>query len=580
MKARKNSKDRAAEEQAKRLEQEVDKGREALEKSDFERAETIFRSIEKESPVLSALWLSRVYEKTGREEEALTLLGNLKDIKDERTKGVIFIAQINLYLQMNQPEKMIQLLEERFPGKTRTIPNSLLAICHLQGDQDEEAESCALKAIQAGEPNAHQLLGDIYFAMQKWQGSYEQYMIAYSEDRSMAYKVASALLALDRNSEAIPFLQESLRQGEYNAAGRLASAYLLTKQYRKAIAVADTAVKCGYDDVEYVEGLAYKALGDDETARLHFQNCISNHFYPEGVFISLAQCLLNLDRREEAAKVLFDAVKKGENGVWLMQGIVYERRGMPAQAVRCLRKSMEVEPDKALMASYELGMIYYGRHEFKKAAQFFQDAWSGGYIPGGIALGDCSYFQDKFKQASVWYQKVLDTGYVPAMYPLAHAYRQMKQYDKARDLLLQCLEKGDKRAHLGLALVAEATGEIDEAEEQFEISIEKKLEGANGLYGRFLLERGDFFSAVTYLEKAWEDDKCMEALPYLVRAYFKAEKPLHDIEQVNKYLQLCDEHGIPLKNLLANEVDDAEVCKKNVDDSSLKYYRSLHQYDN
>ena len=563
----------------KRISGMIDKGREALEKGDFANAEKIFRDVESESPILGALWLIRLFASMKREQEALDLLARYKDEKDEKLAVIMFVEEVNLYLQLNQPERAIKRIRERFADREVNIPNTLLATLYLKLRQNEKAEYYALKAVDANEPNARMTLGDIYFALDKYQGAYEQFMQSYPEEHRLAYKVASSLMMLGRPAEAIPFFQEALRQGEYIAAVRLASSYVVLGQFKRAADMAETAIVCGFTQADFVAAKAYKELGDYEKALKHYEKSCDNDMITDGMFTEIAECYIKLEKYYEANMVLDKAVKNKEKGVWHLRGLIYRKLGSDAQALRSFRKSLEVEPELALLASYEIGKIYYQRHELKKAQQYFQDSWSGGYPEGGVSLGDCAYFQEKFERAAVWYQNALDKGCEEAMYPLAHALRQLNQLDKARELFQQCIEKNDDRAHIGLALVAAARGEYEEADEEFGISVEKGLHGVNACYGRFLLERGDFFGAVTYLEKAWLNDHLMWFLPYLVRALFKAGKPLHNMTKINKYVNACKDHGIPIDGLLEDGDDDMEKCIKNVNESNLKHYRDLKNYD-
>ncbi len=572
MKETKKAKDR-------RISQMIDKGREAMEKQDFANAEKTFRDVESESPILGALWLVRLFAVTKREQEALALLDKYKDEKDDKIAVIMFVEEVNLYLQLDQPDKGIKRIRERFADKDVNIPNTLLATWYLKLNQSEKAEYYALKAVEENEPNARMTLGDIYFAQDKYQGAYEQFMQFYPEEHRLAYKVASSLMMLGRPAEAIPFFQEALRQGEYIASVRLASSYLVLGQFKRAADMAETAILCGYPHAEFVAAKASKELGDYEKALKHFEKSYDNDMVSNDMFTEIAECYIKLEKYQEANMVLDKAVKNKEKGVWHLRGLIYRKLGSDAQALRSFRKSLEVEPELALLASHEIGKIYYQRHELKKAAQYFQDSWSGGYLEGGVSLGDCAYFQEKYEQAAAWYQKALDKGCEEAMYPLAQALRQLNQLDKARELFQHCIEKNDERAHIGLALVAAARGEYEEADEEFGISVEKGLYGVNACYGRFLLERGDFFGAVTYLEKAWLKDQFSWVLPYLVRAIFKAEKPLHNMTKINKYVKACKDHGIPIDGLLEDGDDDVEMCAKNVNDSNHKYYRNLKNYD-
>ena len=81
------------------------------------------------------------------------------------------------------------------------------------------------------------------------------------------------------------------------------------------------------------------------------------------------------------------------------------------------------------------------------------------------------------------------------------------------------------------------------------------------------------------MEKAWLKDQFVWVLPYLVRALFKAEKPLHNIVKIDKYLKACKDHGIPIDGLLEDGEDDMEKCIKNVNGSNIKHYRNLMNYD-
>ena len=566
-------------EKDKRISQMISNGCDEMEKENFDIAEKIFTEVEKESPVLGTLWLSRVFARTDRKEQALEILRKYENDDDDKVKCIMFVEELNLLLAMNQPDKALALFKERYPGNSDKVSNSILAVCHLNFDDAEKAEFYALRAVDEKEPNARQLLGDIYAFQENWQGAYEQFMQGYPEDRKLSYRVASALMKLDRNAEALPFLQESLRQGQYEAAPRLASLYLMARQYKRAIDIAEAGVKYGFKQSEYILAHAYKGIGEYEKALVYFKKSIDAKIVSDSMYTNIAQCYIELKQYDNAILVLDMAMKHKEENVWFMRGMVYMKHANDAQAMRCFRKSMEVEPDNALMASCQLGRVFFNRKDFKKAMPYFQDAWSGGLLDGAVALGDCAYFQEKYEQAASWYQKAYEHGAESAMYPLAHAYRHMKEYDKARDLFLQCVEKGDDRAHIGLALVAAASGELEEADAEFGISVEKGLQDVNTCYGRFLLERGDYFTASVYLEKGWEEDRFMWALPYLVRALFKLGKPLHSLKKIKKYIQVCIDHGILLDGLFDNTGNDGQLCEKSLKNSRLNHYRNLENYD-
>ena len=88
----------------------------------------------------------------------------------------------------------------------------------------------------------------------------------------------------------------------------------------------------------------------------------------------------------------------------------------------------------------------------KKASEQNDKTWSG-YASARIALvymnGEAGVPQD-YKEANKWFEKAIEQGYYPAIYELALNYYEgigvEKNLEKAKVLLKQAVEKGDKRA--------------------------------------------------------------------------------------------------------------------------------------
>ncbi|MBP5638556.1 MAG: tetratricopeptide repeat protein [Victivallales bacterium] len=541
----------------------IETGNDALFAFDFDKAEKIFTKVRKEDQTIGDLWLSRVYAGMGKMDMAFSSLQKVMKSDDENARQVAVVELGSLYIGMNKPEQALKILEDVKENAVDDV-RQMIALCYMMLGKSDEAEHIALKSIAMKEDGGWALLGEIYAYQDKWKEAYDQFLRAYSEDRKQAFNVSKALLHLERYSEAIPYLKEALRQGKCQIVSRnLAFAFLKNEQFKNALNMALYAKSIGAEDTEVILAHIYQELGDLKKALEYYNMLLKKEVRPNNIYTLIGQCYLGMGMLDEALASLKKAVKNHERGVWYNYGFVHKTKGRTALAIRYFKKSIEIDKDSALLASYELGMLYRKIGEKETALQYFQDAWSGGYLPGGVALGDCSFSDGDYKQASKWYQKALDNGYSDALYPLAHAHRLMENYNKARTMFQQCIDGGDRRGTLGLALVAEEEGDMDGAEVFYESGVEQDLIGVNSSYGRFKLRRGDYFTAAIYLEKAWTVDGDTSVLPDLVKVYFKADPPVYNRKKIHKYMQLCKKHQIPIGDL--DDSDDGETADNGTD---------------
>jgi|CXWL01.1.fsa_nt_gi Flp pilus assembly protein TadD len=161
-------------------------------------------------------------------------------------------------------------------------------------------------------------------------------------------------------------------------------------------------------------------------------------------------------------------------------GLVYRESGLPVRAMEQFTKALEIRPNNALVhtnigATHEkMGKLKEAIAEYEKAIELEPkkpDAY--------FALGMMQERAGNLEAAFTLYEKVrgLNPGYVGVYNNLGSIYVQRKDYVTAASMYQKAIDIDPyyADAHFNLAFVLEKLGNIDDAEKEYETTLE--LEG-------------------------------------------------------------------------------------------------------
>ena len=161
---------------------------------------------------------------------------------------------------------------------------------------------------------------------------------------------------------------------------------------------------------------------------------------------------------------------------YLSYGSVYFERGYMEQAEAFFQLAQLDDPS-ASEAYYGLGSVYLQQQKTTEARQSFRRAvelkpnYPGTLQRAWNNLGILAAREGKTAEAIEDFQQSLkiDPNYMVALDNLGNAYRQGKQWDKAKEAFGRALEinSGDPEANYGLGLIAAQTDQPEAAEQLF-----------------------------------------------------------------------------------------------------------------
>jgi tetratricopeptide (TPR) repeat protein len=294
-----------------------------------------------------------------------------------------------LELQAGKTNEAVAVIE-RAAGRTNAPPEFLLGVADLltryarqQLLSDAESKQKILRALDAAaaqnsdNPLITQRIADLYLlhgSSERAEPLYEALLARFPNIPGLREKLANIYIRTDKKAKATKLLEEIKKENPtdpstYFFIGSLAYE---AKDYDKAAESYQTALKLNPDleplyydlaGVQIARHQPEEALSLLKTARGKFKLNFILEFYTgiaEGVMNNWSEALSHLTSAELIAKTT-DPTRL--NHIFYYQlGEAYERSGNIPDAIKALRKALELSPDYAEALNY-LGYMWADRGE-------------------------------------------------------------------------------------------------------------------------------------------------------------------------------------------------------------------------
>jgi len=229
-------------------------------------------------------------------------------------------------------------------------------------------------------------------------------------------KLATCLLRLGDTTEAIKLLEDIVAANplDLGAYDQIAQLHLAGKNFPKALANLRQAILLAPSDPRRHDDVIRLSIGTgDMTGALDAATEAEKRF-PKHIEFTVyrARILSESKRHEESLKAFEQAQERAEKGrrdlldsdFFFSYGAAAEQAGNPAKAVELLRKSIELDPEKAARACNYLGYMWAERNENLDEAVLLvrraldSEPDNGAYLD---TLGWIYFRQGKFQEALV-----------------------------------------------------------------------------------------------------------------------------------------------------------------------------------
>lgn len=332
-------------------------------------------------------WLGLAYLQTGRTNEAVEANRHAITLAPDNLAAYQNLA--GLHLQSGRTNDALAVLAQA-AARTHASPEFLigtadiLARYHRQKlftDAENKAQTLTLLdsavAQKPENPLVLQRIGDLYLLHSepsKAEPIYAALLRKYPNIPGLRERLANIYIRLDRNSEAEKLLEEISRENPTDPTTYffLGSLAYEAKQYDKAAEHYETAMKLNpefeplyYDlaGVQIARQQPAEALALLEKARAKFKLTFVLEFYSgiaQGMMEKWGEALSHLTSAELLAKT---TEPNRLNHIFYYQlGSVHERSGDISEAVKQLRKCLELSPDYPDALNY-LGYMWAERGE-------------------------------------------------------------------------------------------------------------------------------------------------------------------------------------------------------------------------
>lgn len=216
---------------------------------------------------------------------------------------------------------------------------------------------------------------------------------------------------------------------------------------------------------------------------------------------------------------------------WKVLGAIYQKQGMPLEAVEAFKKATELMPDAE--AHYNLGNVYFDQEQlqlaqlqYQQAVKIFPGFSKAHYNLGSVfkSLGCLELAESSYKQALK-----LDPKNAQMHFNLGAIFQEQQRLPEAINSYLQALKTQPDlvSAHINLGVVYKTLGRLPEAEkhDRKALSIDSEHPYALNNLGLLLSERGQYAEAEAYLRKA------LQISPEFMDAYNNLGLALHDMRR-------------------------------------------------
>ncbi len=188
-------------------------------------------------------------------------------------------------------------------------------------------------------------------------------------------------------------------------------------------------------------------------------------------------------------------------------GTVYLRTNRTDAAIGTLKHAEKLAPNVAAIR-LDLGLAYFKKHEFKRAASEFSYVISAdpGSLQAHYLKGTCDFMTDDFKPAIAALEPIFprEQDDLEYLYMLGVSYGMLKQANNANKIFEQLVEAGNNTPHLHLLLGKAylALGDSDKAEAELKHATSgEPLPFAHYYLGVLYQKTGQFEQAAGEFEK-------------------------------------------------------------------------------
>jgi tetratricopeptide (TPR) repeat protein len=413
--------------------------------------------------------LGLAYLQTGRTNEAVH--ANREAIKRAPDNLAAYQNLAGLYLQAGRTNDAKTVLLQA-ASRTNASPEFLIGTVDIlaryqrqniftpaQNREQTLALLGAAAALKPENPIVLQRIGDLYMLHgepTKAEPIYVELMKRFPGIPGLRERLANIYIRLDRNAEAEKLLQEISRENPTDPTTYffLGSIAYEAKDYDKAAEHYETALRLNpefeplyYDlaGVHIARDQPAEALALLQKARAKFKLTFVLEFYSgiaEGMMENWSEALSRLTSAEILART--SEPNRLNHLFYYQLGSVHERSGNIAEAVKSLRKALELSPDYADALNY-LGYMWAERGENLDEARSMIEKAVEAEPENAAFLDSLAWVLFKLKrteEALTWMQKAITHSEEPDATLFDHLgdiYLELKKIDLAREAYTKSL---------------------------------------------------------------------------------------------------------------------------------------------
>lgn len=215
--------------------------------------------------------------------------------------------------------------------------------------------------------------------------------VAGAVEEAVARELAAAHRRAEELAAADPSAPADRIAGAYGALGRMLAAYGLWQPARAALdnaaALDPSATRRG--EWAYLAGYALERQGRLETAVSRYREATKTSPGSTPPRVRLALALLELDRTEEAERLLDDLAERDSSAAIAHFGLgrLAARRGDPRRAARHFERALALQPGAA-QVHYPLAQAYRRLGDLDRARSHLERHAAAGAEPGRVSFPD------------------------------------------------------------------------------------------------------------------------------------------------------------------------------------------------
>jgi predicted O-linked N-acetylglucosamine transferase (SPINDLY family) len=302
----------------------------------------------------------------------------------------------------------------------------------------------------------------------------------------------------------------------------------------------------------FLLGLESLKKGNNEKAKIFFYSSLEHCPNRLSTLINLVVTLINLEKLEEASKIIIDAIKifPNEASLYLNEGIIAQKKKEWNAAIKSFNKSIEIN-SKLEVAHYKVGIILEEIGEIQKALESYENCIhiNSNFYEAFFRQGLIQTYLKMHQEALSSFTHViqLEPLHLGAQINLGIVLSKLKQYEKAIDKFDEIIRNNleIEEAYLNKANVLFEMKMYDDAIKAYglAISINPNYPDAYFNRGNTLSVLGkyedainDYLLAIKYEPQNAESYNNIGKLQIELRDYEQALKNINHALSINEYL--------------------------------------------